>query len=124
MKRSEISTEPLKKAIASLELAIEQPLNEFTRDSVNHRFEYTFELCWRSLLKFIELDHPLTDRSVKGILREAHSLSYIEDLEQWFRFQEARNLTSHTDIQETALEVHCEAIKLPSAAHLLLNKLK
>ncbi len=88
------------------------------------RFEYTFELCWKTLLKFIERDRPLTDRSVKAILREANTLAYIDDLEQWFRFQEARNLTSHTYNQDTAEEVYREAVKLAPFVRTLLAKLK
>jgi nucleotidyltransferase substrate binding protein (TIGR01987 family) len=124
LKKNEISVEPLKKALSSLELAIQQPLNEFTRDSVIQRFEFTFELCWKILLKFIESDHPLEDRSVKAIFREADSMGFIRNIDQWFKFQAARNLTSHTYNQKTAQEVYTEALKLPAETHHLLSKLK
>lgn len=36
---------PLQKAVASLELALQQPKDEFIRDAVIQRFGYTYELC-------------------------------------------------------------------------------
>ena len=97
-----ISFEPLNKALSSLERAMAQPINEFTRDSVIQRFEYTFELSWKLLLKILEADRPLDDGSVKGILRESGKLGYINSVETWFEFQRARNLTSHTYNEEVA----------------------
>lgn len=48
---------PLEKAVASLALALEQPKNEFIRDALMQRFEYTYELCWNMLRRKISLDH-------------------------------------------------------------------
>lgn len=39
----------LKMAIRSLIVGIKQPKNEFTRDAVILRFEYTFELSWKMI---------------------------------------------------------------------------
>jgi nucleotidyltransferase substrate binding protein (TIGR01987 family) len=118
------SIEPLKKALRSLEKAVAQPLNEFTRDSVVQRFEFTFELSWKNLKRYLEVDKPLADDSVKGILREAHQRKLISNLDQWFSFQKSRNLTSHTYNEDTAEEVYREAIKLPELCHELINNLE
>ena len=118
------SLNPLKNALASLEKAILRPLDEFTQDSVIQRFEYTFELSWKNLKRYLESDRSLQDDSVKGIFREAFARHLISDIEQWFAFQKARNLTSHTYNQDTAEEVYKEAIKLPLLCHELINKLE
>ncbi len=115
---------PLKKALKSLELAITQPLNEFTRDSVVQRFEFTFELSWKSLKRYLEFDRQIADDSVRGILREAHQRQLISNIDQWFAFQKSRNLTSHTYNEETAKEVYEEAIKLPVLCHELIKNLE
>jgi len=47
---------PLTKAVASLELALVQPKNEFVRDAVIQRFEYTYELCWKMLRRYLISD--------------------------------------------------------------------
>lgn len=124
MIRSQINLAPLNKALASLERAIAQPKNEFSRDSVIQRFEFTFELSWKGLQKWIEADRPLEDASVKGILRTAATLGLITDLDSWFEFQRARNLSSHTYNEITAEEVYAIALKLPVHAAGLLEKLK
>jgi nucleotidyltransferase substrate binding protein (TIGR01987 family) len=115
---------PLKKALNSLEVSIAQPLNEFTRDSVIQRFEFTFELSWKALKKYLATDKPLDDDSVKGVLREAFQRKLISDLDQWFKFQKSRNLTSHTYNEDTAEDVYLEALKLPQLCHELIQNLE
>ena len=119
-----ISLAALRKALASLERSVQQPLNEFSRDSVIQRFEFTFELCWKALQRVIELDRPLEDSSVRGILREAAQRGLIAELPIWFQFQESRNLTSHTYNEETAEEVYRVAVTLPAKAQALLLALE
>ena len=124
MQKKSISLHPLQKALKSLESAVQQPLNEYTRDSVIQRFEYTFELCWKMLQKVMESDKPLEDLSVRGILRDAAKQHLIENLELWFKFQESRNMTSHTYNEATAEEVYQVAITLPGAASELIKTLR
>lgn len=124
MNKSKISLQSLEKALTSLERALAQPKNEFNRDSVIQRFEFSFELCWKSALRIIQADHPLTDSSVRGVLREASRLGWIQTLDAWFRFQEARNLSSHTYNEETAEEVYLEAAKFASEGRKLFEILQ
>jgi len=123
VKKNKISLDPLDKALESLKRAIHEPLNEFTRDSVIQRFEYTFELSWKILQRVLELDRPLEDRSVRNLLREAAKQGLIDDLPLWFEFQEARNLTSHTYNLKTAEEVYSVAVRLPERASVLIAHL-
>ena len=41
-------------ALMRLEGALAQPVNEFVRDSAIQRFEFTFELFWKSLKAYAE----------------------------------------------------------------------
>lgn len=120
----EQSIKPLKKALQSLEKAISQPINEFIRDSVNQRFEFTFDLSWKNLKRYLESDKPLADDSVKGVLREAYQKKLISNLDQWFAFHKSRNLTSHTYNEDTAQEVYLEAIKMPKLCSELIDNLE
>ena len=117
------SLEPLKKALRALKIALAQPLDEFVRDSVIQRFEFTFELCWKNLKRYLESDRPLTDDSVKGILREAHQRKLISNIEMWFVFHKSRNLTSHTYNASTAEEVYKDAAQFPQYADELITNL-
>lgn len=104
MKSSQINLELLRNALKSLEGGL-NPSNTLERDGAIQRFEYTFELSWKTLAKFLTSDQPLEDNSVKGIFREAARRGLIEDVEAWFSFQYARNQTSHVYREETAKEV-------------------
>ena len=48
---------PLQNTLSSLDKALRQPLNEFTRDASIQRFEYSFELCWKMLRRQLIEDH-------------------------------------------------------------------
>jgi nucleotidyltransferase substrate binding protein (TIGR01987 family) len=124
MDKKKISSQALEKALDSLKRAILQPKNEFSRDSVIQRFEYTFELSWKLLTKILEADSgALSDNSVKAVLREAARLGNIQKLDLWFEFQKARNITSHTYNEVTAEEVYSRAILLPAEVDFLLKKI-
>lgn len=45
----------LARAVERLKAALERPKDEFIRDSAIQRFEFTFELAWKTLKTFLEL---------------------------------------------------------------------
>lgn len=122
MKLGKLKTDFLKKALASLERAISQPLDEFSRDSVIQRFEFTFESSLEADAESPGQNRPLEDASIKGILREAARLGLIQDLDAWFKFHESRNLTSHTYNEKTAEEVHAVAVLFPAHVKHLVSQ--
>ncbi len=124
MFKEKISTQALEKALDSLKRAVLQPKDEFSRDSVIQRFEYTFELSWKLLTKILEANAgSLSDNSVKAVLREAARLGNIQNLSLWFEFHKARNITSHTYNEVTAEEVYAKAVLLPAEVDFLLKKI-
>jgi nucleotidyltransferase substrate binding protein (TIGR01987 family) len=124
MTPSEISLIPLKNALQQLNKAIAQPENEFIRDSVIQRFEFTFELSWRTLQRFLETDRPLPDTSTRTILREAFAQNFIPDVEVWFAFQKSRNLTSHIYSEEMSIDIYNQVKKFPPVCEALILKLE
>lgn len=113
----------LKNATASLDLAIQQPFDEFLRDSVIQRFEYTFELCWKTLKRYFDWNQGLQESNVKNILREAGKQGLIDDVELWFSFHKARNETSHTYNKQKAEEIYKIALQFNPRAQALVKKL-
>jgi nucleotidyltransferase substrate binding protein (TIGR01987 family) len=81
MEITAISLEPLQRALQSLEEALAQPKNEFTRDASIQRFEYTFELCWKVLKRYIEAVAGLQEYNIKDLFRAAGKLGLIESVE-------------------------------------------
>ncbi len=85
-------------ALQRLREALALPYSEVVRDGVIQRFEFTFELLWKSLQ--IYLQHLGYDASSpRRVLREAFEAGIIpSDTEGdgWMAMLDDRNLTSHT----------------------------
>lgn len=124
MEPSELILTPLAKALQSLQRALKQPLNDIVRDATIQRFEFTFELSWKVLKRYFELNSRLSDYSLKNIFREAGKQKLISSVENWFGYLEARNLTSHTYNEQTADEVYQAAQKFAVDAAELIKKLE
>ncbi|MEH6825931.1 MAG: HI0074 family nucleotidyltransferase substrate-binding subunit [Motiliproteus sp.] len=117
---------PLAKAVASLENAIAQPKNEFIRDAVIQRFEYTYELCWKMLRRQLaedQGDSAVKLLSRKELFRMAAEYEMLNDPVAWFKYHKARNETSLLYDQTKAEEVYLIAIEFSEDARKLLQQL-
>ena len=122
-----LNLEPLEKAIEQLRSGIKQsqadPDNELLRDGVIQRFEYTMDLSWKMIqryLKHIAQVEESAIRTKKDLFREAGRLRLITNVEAWFGYYEARNETSHTYDPPIAESVFKQAeMFLPDATRLL-----
>lgn len=82
-------------ALFRLADVLQQPLNEYIRDSAIQRFEFTFELFWKTLKAFSDISgNPVF--SPRDALRNAFQLGLLKDDPQWFEMLEDRNLSTHT----------------------------
>lgn len=117
------SLDSLKKANESLKRAIARPKDEFNRDSVIQRFEYSVELSWKIMKKFLEYGGAQTSAVPKDIIRLSAQAGQINDPTVWFVFLDERNKASHSYNEEIAEEVYNTAIKLPEHIDALINKL-
>ncbi|MBY0247235.1 MAG: nucleotidyltransferase substrate binding protein [Nitrospiraceae bacterium] len=106
-------------ALSRLDLALAQPANEFVRDSAIQRFEFTFELFWKSLKAYAE-ESGLEAFSPRDSLRVAFQLGVIQENTEWFRMLEDRNLTSHTYNEATADTIYSH---LPTYTRLIRQTL-
>ena len=128
---SSMNLDPLEKAIEQLKSGLNQshadPDNELLRDGVIQRFEYTMDLSWKMIqryLKHIAQVEESAIRTKKDLFREAGRLRLISNVEAWFGYYEARNETSHTYDPQIAESVFEQAeLFLPDAISLL-EKLK
>ncbi len=92
-------------ALTRLDGALAQPVNEFVRDSAIQRFEFTFELFWKSLKAYAE-ESGVEAFSPRDSVRTAFQLGVIQEHPDWFRMLEDRNLTSHTYNEATAESIY------------------
>ena len=81
-------------ALARLETGVEQAVNELDKDGVIQRFEFTFELLWKSLKALLAYE-GIECYSPKSCIKEAFKAGKIPDDEIFLDMLEDRNLSSH-----------------------------
>lgn len=101
-----VTTKEFSRAVLRLEQAIAQPKNEFIRDSVIQRFEFSVELGWKTAKKIM----GTTTSAPKDVVREMGQSHYIEEVELWLKAIDMRNLSSHTYKEDLAEKVFSFAI--------------
>ncbi len=96
-----LNFDSLRLAILQLEKGLKEsgmdPQNELMRDGVIQRFEYTMDLAWKMMqryLKTIQSDESVI-RSKNDLFREMERIKIINNAESWIGYYSARNETSH-----------------------------
>ena len=122
---SKIDFQALDDALKTFEEAmLSAPKSDLERDGVIQRFEYTFELCWKSIRKLLlELGRQDVSSSPKPLFRDAHQEGLITDINIWFTYIDARNRTSHTYNKLTAEKVFEDIKAFGPDARRLYEKL-
>ena len=127
------------KAIYSLESAIrvyesissvetnDVELIQVLKAGVVQNFEFTYELSWKFMKRWIEMN--ISPTAVDGVtrrelFRHAAENRLITDVEKWMDFNKARNITSHTYDEEKADEVIISALEFKNYAISLFNALE
>ena len=75
-----------------------EDLSLLEREGVVQRFEYTYELAWKTLKDYLEYNGNLNniDISPRNIFKEAYSAKIIKNQESFIDMMLSRNLLSHT----------------------------
>jgi nucleotidyltransferase substrate binding protein (TIGR01987 family) len=113
------------------DIKIMRGLDEITRNAVKsgviQHFEFTYELCWKFMKRWLEMNiGPNTADGVtrRELFRLAAENRLIVDVAQWFRYEKARNITSHTYDQNVAKSVYLVARDFAGDAQKLLDALE
>lgn len=87
------------------------PESSVLRDGVIQRFEFTFELGWKSLKEYMEDQGASGELQFpKGVLKAAYAAELISDADVWLDMLASRNITSHIYDDAQAAQV-LEAIR-------------
>ena len=112
MKKLQDKLEKLDLAYNSLKEMIEfgntanislEKFDEALRDSIIKKFEYTFELSWKTIKAYLEEEGYEEMSSPRKVLKQAFESNIISDEEVWSNMLEARNSTAHTYDEEKAI---------------------
>jgi nucleotidyltransferase substrate binding protein (TIGR01987 family) len=83
------------RALMRLDEALSVPKSDLIRDAVIQRFEFTFELAWKTMKLWLSWQ-GVEVHTPAQVLAEALQAGLIIDGNGWSRMQESRNWTSHT----------------------------
>lgn len=128
----------LQKAVNSLTRALEvadkmisgkvnTSQEEVIRAGVIQNFEFTYELCWKFMKRWLEQNagsEVMDALTKKELFRIAAEYHLIKNVEAWFDYQNARNKTSHIYDEKTAESVYEDAVRFAGAARELLKTLE
>ncbi|MFK7899662.1 MAG: nucleotidyltransferase substrate binding protein, partial [Cyclobacteriaceae bacterium] len=81
-------------------------LNELEEQGLIQAFEYTHELAWKTLKRFLEEKGITTIYDSRDTTREAFQKGLLEDGELWMEMIVSRNKSTHTYNQDTATELN------------------
>ncbi len=85
------------KAFNQLKNAVEriESLDNLAKEGLIQRFEYTFELAWKTLKDYLESNGIVT-KFPRETLKHAFQTELLENGETWLDMLEKRNLLAHT----------------------------
>ena len=104
MKRFEERKQDLAKATERLKEALCEKETELAIDGTLHRFEFTFELAWKTMKDFMEYNGIIDSTgSPREVLKMAFQSGIIEDGDTWINMMLSRNSLSHLYDEITGL---------------------
>ena len=124
MDRLEAQFHQLSQALLTLDFAINyKPSNDPNmviahRDALIQRFEYCYDLSWKYLKEYLQVQHGVELRSPKPVFQECFKLALVNDQEAigLLEIVDARNLSSHMYHEETMVKL---SLLIPVYAILL-----
>jgi nucleotidyltransferase substrate binding protein (TIGR01987 family) len=102
---NEIIITPILKASLSLDKVLKEKKDEYIRDAAIQRFEYSFELAWKTMKRILKHKGYEVGGS-KDVFRLSAKEGLIDDPITWFGFLEMRNETVHSYDEAKAEKIY------------------
>ncbi len=104
MKEIEISIDNFSDAVSRLEEGIQKAKDELARDGVIQRFEFTFELFWKTLKLILNFE-GIACNTPRNCIKEAFRNEMIVESEIYLDMLDDRNRSSHIYDETTSKEI-------------------
>lgn len=115
----------LQNAVNRLKEALLVEPTQLNKDATIQRFEFTFELVWKTLKTYIEESgREAMPTSPKDVFRVAADLQIISDPAPYFEYLKKRNLSAHTYSQDQADQIYQSIKDFPQAVETVLQTIK
>jgi nucleotidyltransferase substrate binding protein (TIGR01987 family) len=111
------------KAMDRFTEVMQEPESSIVMDATIQRFEFTYELMWKTLKIFLEDIHGIRTVSPRQVFKEAYSLSIVEQEDIFLEMIKSRNLLSHTYNEEQALDIYKKCPSYVSAMKDVYRKI-
>ena len=111
-------------ALLRLKDVMNKDKDEYIRDSAIQRFEFTYELAWKTMKVYLKEKGAFEINFPKDVIRSAFKAGIIEDDPTWLEMVDTRNQTSHFYKESMAEDVYLKIKKyLPLFEKLNKNML-
>ena len=118
-----IDISSLLKAYRTFDEAISMANSVLEQDGTVQRFEYTYELFWKTLKRVLEIKGKICN-SPRDAFREAALQGIIDDPEFWFEVIKKRNATVHNYAKEAAEYIYNALPEIRDNMLIVINRLK
>lgn len=106
------SYETFKKAFFKLKEFVETDEGtEKDRAAIIHAYEYTFELWWKSLQRYLQDYETVTEFGPGATIRNAFQFGIVQEGQEYMDLLRDRNLIAHTYKENIAIEIHDRIVK-------------
>lgn len=128
-----LDLDSLRRAVEQLDAGLAEaaasPASELLRDGVIQRFEYTYELAWKMLKRFLEATAPnaaaIDAMSFPDLIRTGSEQGLLSSgWDVWKDYRRARGTSSHTYDAAKAREVFAIVPRFLKEARALLSELE
>jgi nucleotidyltransferase substrate binding protein (TIGR01987 family) len=73
-----------------------ESLSDLEKQGVIQRFEFTFELAWKTLADYLEFSGVVLEQGTpRSVIKQGYAARILADAQAWIDMLEHRNLISH-----------------------------
>lgn len=107
MKRLKERIEDYNKALERLKEAFLEEPTEIVIDGTLQRYEFTFELAWKTLKDYLEYNGIIDNVGTpRVIIQSAYKSKIIKDGDKWIQMMLDRNMLSHLYDEDKSREIY------------------
>jgi len=101
------SYETFKKAFLKLKEFVDTDNgSEKDQAAIIHAFEYTFELWWKALQRYLQDMETIAEHGPGSTIRNAFNFGVLNEGQEYMDMLRDRNLIAHTYKEETAKDIY------------------
>ena len=113
----------LLKAQIAFDDSVAKAKNQLERDGAIQRFEFTYELLWKTLKKILAFK-GLNVANPRDVFRYSAKEGLIEDPEFWFEVIKKRNLVTHTYSESFSAEIFSFLPEFKKRLDVVVSRIK